>query len=463
MKASTIAALATPGGRGGIGIIKISGPDAVSIARGIFRSGRKCSEVHAFRSHRLYYGRIVDPQSGKALDEVLLSVMKAPFSYTCEDVVEINSHGGPVVVNAILGIVLGAGARLAEPGEFTKRAFVNGRIDLTQAEAVIDLINARSRKALEFAAAQIDGDLRQRIEAVRDFLVEVRVRLEAAMDFPEDVGEVLDTPGMVEQIHCLAVQPLAGMIRGYQAGRMFREGAKLAIVGRPNVGKSSLLNRLVGKQRAIVTDIPGTTRDVVEAAIQLKGVPVNLMDTAGYHQSCGLVEQIGIEKTRECISDSDGVVFMVEANRALGSDDRELYEMIRAKPHVVAVNKSDIAESSAVAGIFGSLANDAAPILISALHNQGIDELKEIIFGLVAGDEAIEIEDSVVPNLRQQGLLEKSLEAVKSGLEGLRHAAPSECVSIDLAEAVQKLGSILGISATVDILDRIFSQFCIGK
>ena len=463
MQTSTIAALATPGGSGGIGIIKISGPLAVSIAEAIFWPAKGSRRSKNFQSHQLYYGHIVEPESRTALDEVLISVMKAPFSYTREDVVEINTHGGAVAAQTILSLVMKTGAQLAEPGEFTRRAFLNGRIDLTQAEGVIDLIHARSRKALEFAAAQIEGELSQRIKAVRDFLLGLRVRLEAAIDFPEEVNDLVDPHQTAERIQRLAVQPLTRMIQSHSVGNLFRSGIKLTIVGKPNVGKSSLLNRLVHKQRAIVTDIPGTTRDVVEDVIQVKGLPIILMDTAGYHQTSHVVERIGVEKTKECIAQSDVVVFVVAADCPLSPDDRELYQMIRFKPHVVAANKSDIADSSAVKEIFESFASATQPLLISALHDRGIEELKQSIYSLIGGDHPIEVVDPVVPNVRQHALLEKSLGAVNSVVKTIENGTPYECVAIHLEEAVDALGDILGINVKDDILDRIFSQFCIGK
>ncbi len=327
MDNSTIAAIATPGGRGGIGIIKISGPKAVLIAKVIFspadqqstsesgkRSSLKTATRAGYQSHRLNYGHIIDPGTGRIVDEVLLSVMKAPRSYTREDVVEINAHGGQAALNAILELVCKHGARIAEPGEFTQRAFLNGRIDLTQAEAVIDIINARTNKFLQVATAQVEGKLRRSIEQIREFLIELLTRAEAAIDFPDDVKDIAEPERTAAEIEARVIKPLRTLIQYHVDGRVLRDGLKVAVIGRPNVGKSSLLNCLVQKERAIVTDVPGTTRDMIEEALNIDGYSVILTDTAGLHDTDDPIETLGIEKTIENVNGADLVLFMVEAN-----------------------------------------------------------------------------------------------------------------------------------------------------
>ena len=357
MDNSTIAAIATPSGRGGIGIIKLSGPDAVSIATAIFYPIDSKSTANTKKrppidekfsdpldSHRLYYGHVVDPESDRVLDEVLLSVMKAPRTYTREDVVEINAHGGPVAVHALLELVLKQGARLADPGEFTKRAFLNGRIDLTQAEAVIDIINARTDKSLHLAAAQIDGRLRRQLESIRDYLIELITRIEAAIDFPEDVEEIVDPPATIKGIKSNTVEPLLRLIQHHTEGNVLRDGFKVAVVGRPNVGKSSLLNCLLQKDRAIVTSVPGTTRDTIEETLNIAGLPVIIADTAGLHDTDDPIESIGIEKTLENVNGADLVLFMVEAHVPPTAEDTYIFEKIQSKPYIIVVNKIDLVQ-----------------------------------------------------------------------------------------------------------------------
>ncbi|MEJ2220777.1 MAG: tRNA uridine-5-carboxymethylaminomethyl(34) synthesis GTPase MnmE, partial [Desulfobacterales bacterium] len=386
----TIAAIASSGGSGGIGIVKISGSKAFAVAKAVFRPadrGQDSKSVRPsalaeknrafeFESHRLYYGHILDPQNGAMLDEVLLSAMKAPRTYTREDVVEINAHGGAVVLHAILQVVLKMGARLAEPGEFTRRAFFNGRIDLTQAEAVVDVINARTQKSLHLAASQVSGKLRKQITSIRGGLVDLLTRIEAAIDFPDDVTEFIQTEDTVKSLQKEVLEPLRGLIRNYVDAHVFRDGLAVAVVGRPNVGKSSLLNQLVQKDRAIVTDVPGTTRDVIEETLNLEGIPVVVSDTAGVHHTDHPVEKIGIEKTLEHVNGSDVVLFMIEANCPLGPEDHLIYDRIHSKSIIVVINKIDLVRE----GNETTLPSDwrfEDQVRISALYDQGIDQLKD--------------------------------------------------------------------------------------
>ena len=346
MNDSTITAVATPPGKGGIGIIRISGKDALSIAESIFvKKQRKnlpeknkeksfSNKGQYFESHKLYLGNIINEKKGKKIDEVLLSVMKAPNSYTKEDVVEINAHSGQIALNEILKLVLEKGARLARPGEFTKRAFINGRIDLTQAEAVIDIINARTEKSLEIANSLIDGRLKNRISLIRNSLINVLAEIDAGIDFPDEVGEDLNKNEIKKRINNEAVKPLKELLENYQRGHVFKEGIRLVVAGKPNVGKSSLMNSMANKERAIVTSLPGTTRDVIEETININGIPAIISDTAGLHDSNDPVEVIGIKKAYEHINVSDIVLFMIDASEKLTKEDYKIKKDFKNKPAI---------------------------------------------------------------------------------------------------------------------------------
>ena len=471
----TIAAIATPGGRGGIGIIKISGSKSFAIVESIFRPGKSNpgpvsdagradpnAEPPEFESHRIYYGHIVDPDNESLLDEVLVSAMKAPRTYTREDVVEINAHGGAVVLHAILKLVLSKGARLAEPGEFTKRAFLNGRVDLTQAEAVIDIINARTQKNLELATSQVAGQLRRMLATIRSQLIDILTRVEAAIDFPEDVEELIEPGVAANTLEKETVEPLKRLIRSYIDAHIFRDGITVAIVGRPNVGKSSLLNQLVKKDRAIVTSIPGTTRDIIEETLNIKGIPVIVSDTAGVHESDNPVEKIGVEKTLEHVNGSDLVLFLIEANRPLNAADHQIYAKINAKPVFVVLNKIDLTQNTTDTAIPDDW-RYIDRLRISALYDQGIDHLKDKIVKWAGGEKPVDLADAIVPNLRHKLLLEKALGAAETIRDELRKETSSELVAIHFQEAIDALGEITGDNAKVDVLDQIFSRFCVGK
>ena len=462
MHTSTIAAIATPGGAGGIGIIKISGKDAISIASLIFRkSGSSFDGAHAFESHRLYHGHIVHPESDKILDEVLLSVMKMPRSYTREDVVEINTHSGFAVLSGILELVLAKGARLAEPGEFTKRAFLNGRIDLTQAEGVIDIINARTEKALEIAGVQIKGELGKTIRSIRDTLLAVEAEIEAEIDFPDDVEELSSKDRHIETLQQAVISPLTALLNRYHIAHFFRDGIRMAVVGRPNVGKSSLVNRLIQKDRVIVTPIPGTTRDLIEETADIRGIPVVITDTAGLHQTDDPVEVIGIQKTQEYIKDSDLVLFLVDAGCPLTEADFEIRSILKGKNVVLVINKMDLLSEQRGFPIPESWRMPS--VMISALYNQGVDALKALIARGFIRNGSESDGGRIVPNLRHKLTLERSVQASESALSGLQKDSHMELTAIDLKEAVDALGEIIGLTAKEAILDEIFSRFCIGK
>jgi tRNA modification GTPase len=464
---STIAAVATPAGFGGISIIKISGPNAIPLAADIFKPAstnhRDNPVSGGFESHRMYYGHIVDDRSDRILDEVLLAVMKAPRSYTREDVVEINCHGGSASVRAILELVLRNGARLAEPGEFTRRAFMNGRIDLTQAEAVIDFINARSIRALEVSAALISGAIRKEVEAARSSCVAILARMEAGIDFPEDVEEAIDGSAMSSSLRQEVIRPMEQLIQNFSKGRAIREGVKIAIIGRPNVGKSSLMNRLLLRERAIVTPYPGTTRDAIEDTLVIQGLAVSLWDTAGLHESGDPVESLGMQKTFEHMDQADLVLVVIEAQRPLSADDFHLYNKIGSKPALLVLNKIDLLDGCSMPAIIPEEWAASPPILVSALTGQGVEKIKEKILEAVRLDGSLEPVEAIIPNLRQKALLDRCVEAAEAAAAGLENGDAPELVDIHLREVLDGMDEILGIGVKTDVLDSIFSRFCIGK
>ena len=463
MTHSTIAALATPGGKGGIGIIKVSGKNAITIAGRIFRKAGQdefgCG--NRIESHKLYYGHIIDPDSGGVIDEVLLSVMKAPNSYTREDVVEINAHSGHAVMSRILKIVLESGSTLAEPGEFTKRAFLNGRIDLTQAEAIIDTINAQTLRSLEIASSQITGELRRKVETIRDRLFGIITEAEAVIDFPDDVSDLFIPASVKTLLNEEILPPVESMLQQHQRGHVFREGIKMAVVGKPNVGKSSLMNALVQKDRVIVTSLPGTTRDLSEETLDISGIPITVTDTAGIHHTEDPIEVIGIKKTKDYIENADLVLFMIDGSESLSDPDFQIYETIRERRSILVINKVDLLENEAGYDVPQSWV--MPNITVSALYGTRIQSLKDLITREAVGNGLADNGSRIVPNLRHKLDLEVSLKAVNSALKGLEDNLPVEVIVIDLKEAADKLGEIIGVNAPKNMLDEIFKRFCIGK
>ena len=463
MANSTIAALATPGGKGGIGIIKVSGEDAISIAGKIFMKAGEdgLGFGDGFESHKLYYGHIFDPDSGSVVDEVLLSVMKAPNSYTREDVVEINAHSGHAVVTKILNIVLESGATLAEPGEFTKRAFINGRIDLTQAEAIIDTINAKTQRSLEIASSQIAGELKDNIEDVRERLFGLLTEAEAIIDFPEEVDDIFVPSSVKKQLNEYILPPLTTMLQQYQSGHVFREGIRMAIVGKPNVGKSSLMNALIEKDRVIVTSFPGTTRDLVEETLDIHGIPTTVTDTAGLHPTEDPIEAIGIQKTKGSIENADLVLFIIDASGSLDDSDFQIYETIKKRRSLLVINKTDLVKD--VSGYPIPKTWNIPTTAISALYGTGIQTLKELIAREIIGNGLADNGSRIVPNMRHKIALEESVGSIHAAAKGLNDNLPVEAIVIDIKEATDKLGEIIGATASQDLLDEIFKRFCIGK
>ncbi len=452
----TIAAIATPLGEGGIGIVRLSGGKALAIAAELFVSSSG-KDLRASR-RQVFHGEIRD-DAGETVDEVLVHVMRAPHSYTREDVVEINCHGGPAPLNAVLLLVLGRGARLAGPGEFTQRAFLNGRIDLVQAEAVIDRIRARTRAGLRAAAAAAHGALSRELHALRETLVQALARVEAAVDFPDE-----DVPDLITEALRADLVAVRGrmqvLLDTSEAGRLYREGAQVVLAGRPNVGKSSLFNALLRDARAIVTAIPGTTRDLLEETITLSGVPVRLTDVAGLRTAQDEVEQIGVDRARQALKTADAVVLVVDATAPPDAGDEHLADELLAQecPVVLALNKIDLAEGSEAPPWARRL---AAVCPVSALTGAGLPAFEHEVGRLLLHDASVDPGQALLTRAHQQDSLRKALGALDQGLDSF--GASPEFLSVDLRDALHALGQITGETTPDEVLGRIFASFCIGK
>jgi len=454
----TIAAISTPIGVAGIGIVRVSGRDAVNIVEKIFHSPRDRKPGEA-RNHSMLYGYI--KQEGKIVDEVLVSVMRAPHSFTAEDVVEINCHGGVVAVRKVLETVLNAGARPAEPGEFSKRAFLNGRIDLAQAESIIDLINAKTEKSLKVAVNQLEGALSGEVKTIRDDLLELIAHIEAGIDFPEhDIEDV--SRSRIEIKTREVLDRLKQLIDGAETGKVLREGLKTAIIGKPNVGKSSLLNALLKEKRAIVTDIPGTTRDAIEEVASIRGIPVVVVDTAGIRETEDVVEKLGVERSREMFEEADLILFMIDASTGLTEEDREILTLIKERKVICIINKTDIRSHIDMSEVEKYI--DRHDMLeMSLLRGQGLDKLEEKIEKIVYAGIGCGREDTMVSSIRHKNALAKAAGSVEAVLNALSANLPTDCMAIDLKAAVDSLGEITGETLDEDLVDQIFSRFCIGK
>jgi len=450
----TIAAISTPVGEGGIGIIRVSGPAALPIARNIFRA----QSNGGLKSHRFSYGAVVHPETGDTLDEAMLVFMKAPNSYTREDVVEIQCHGGTLVVSRILSLVTSEGARLAEPGEFTKRAFLNGRIDLVQAEAIMDVISSRTEAALALAQHQREGLLSRHIAAVQDGILYALAYVEALIDFPEeelDVAVERDVLGRVTP----ALAELDALINGFDEGRVLRDGVSVVIAGKPNVGKSSLLNTLLKEKRAIVTSVPGTTRDVIEEVVNINGLPVKLLDTAGIRDSEDQVEQEGVRLSLERIPKADLVLFVVDGSACFTAEDQAIQQAIGNKSVIVVRNKSDLPSCCEVPAGLGS-----ASVAISTVTGAGISDLRDAIHASFIHGKAIDSREFVaVSHARHRDALLKSKQALLRFTANLQAEVNMELLPIDLRDALDAVGEVTGVTTADDVLDRIFANFCIGK
>ncbi|RLB14468.1 MAG: tRNA uridine-5-carboxymethylaminomethyl(34) synthesis GTPase MnmE [Deltaproteobacteria bacterium] len=455
----TIAAIATPPGQAGIGIVRISGPKALAIVKEIFRSKYPRD---SFETHRLYLGHLVDPVSGTAIDEVLLSFMKAPHTYTREDIVEINSHSGYLLLSRILKLVMDQGARLARPGEFTFRAFINGRIDLTQAEAVVDIVNSQSEKGLQLVAEQIKGTLRRRIELVKDAAVEILAHAEVAIDFPEEDHEILSREEGMNRIKEKLLEPLRVLIADHKSRNIWVDGINTVIVGRVNVGKSSLLNRLLNETRAIVTPVPGTTRDIIESPLSIEGIPLRLVDTAGLRQGTDQVERIGIHLTRQKMQSADLILLVFDQSEHLQQEDKKILDQCRSRNVIIVLNKIDLP-----GGLLPKerelLASEFPTVAVSALTGQGMDRLKQAIVNFVLKDGPDLGDSNVAPNLRHRKALEEALACFTRAAGGLKKSLPMEIVALELRSGIDALGEIIGETTPEHVLESIFSQFCMGK
>jgi tRNA modification GTPase len=455
----TIAAISTPFGESGIGIVRLSGTSAESIAKKIFRS--KSDQVF-FISHHFHYGEIIDSQSGNPVDEVLIVLMKSPKTYTREDIVEIHCHGGYFILQKVLEIVLREGARMALPGEFTKRAFLNGRIDLTQAEAVIDLIKAKTQTSLEIANQQLKGSLYKEMTELRLQLIERLALIEAHIDFPEEEIEPIVFREVEKYLERM-IQQTEEWIGSYEEGKIFREGISCAIVGKTNVGKSSLLNVLLKEERAIVTPFPGTTRDVIEEVLNIYGIPVRLMDTAGLRKPADFIEHEGVKRAKERVADSDFVLLMLDGSRALDDDDKEIFEEIKGKKRVVIINKNDLPLRISLEDVRSRFVND--PIVsTSALENKGIEDLKKTIYAsLVHRNVRSSPEHLIVANIRHKTALTQVRDNLLGAMKGLEEGTSLEFIALEIRSALDALGEMVGETTTDEVLNRIFEQFCIGK
>jgi len=451
----TIAAISTAHGTAGIGIVRMSGDKAFEIAQRIFKGKKSFDEI---KSHTINYGKIVDPETGETLDEVLISKMKAPNTFTRENVVEINCHGGLVVLKKILELVIREGARLAEPGEFTKRAFLNGRIDLSQAEAVIDLINSKTSESSRAAVDQLEGKLSAKLKEARNMLIELIAHIEVTVDYPEhDIEEI--TGRKVYEEAKKVREKLVGIIRGFERGRIIREGINAAIVGRPNVGKSSLLNQLAGKNKAIVTDVPGTTRDIIEEYINIKGVPVRMIDTAGIRETQDLVEKIGVQRTEEAIKSADLVIMMIDAAEGLKEEDIDILNRIRDKKRIIILNKIDLVESDVT---FPELDGEKV-VEMSVKEDIGIDRLEDEIMGLFMSGDIQTNDEVLVTNVRHKNLIDKAIKSIDEACSSYESGLPLDLITIDIRNAAEYLGQITGESVGEDVMKEIFSRFCLGK
>lgn len=455
----TIAAISTPPGEGAISIVRLSGDQAIAVVKKIF-SGRDLTKV---ASHTINYGHIINPETKQEIDEVMVSVMRAPKTFTREDIIEINCHGGIVPTNQILQLVLSSGARLAEPGEFTKRAFLHGRIDLSQAEAVMDLIRAKTDRSMKVALNQLDGNLGHLIKNLRQDILDVLAQVEVNIDYPEyDDVETLTTK-MLQEKAVEVKQRIKQLLTTARQGKILREGLATAIIGRPNVGKSSLLNHLLHEDKAIVTDVAGTTRDVIEEYVNVYGVPLKLIDTAGIHQTEDKVEKIGVERSKQAINQADLVMILLNNSEPLTTEDRQLLELTADKKRLILLNKSDLPNKLEISQVQQMVDPKTQILQASVLKNQGLDQLEQVIADLFFGGIENSQTTVMVTNARHIALLKKAEQALDDVLRGIKQGMPVDLVQIDMTNCWELLGEITGDSYQDELLDQLFSQFCLGK
>jgi len=456
----TIAAISTAPGEGAIGIVRISGDLAISIASSIYQCGTK--QLEEQKTHTIHYGHIVDPKSGEVYDEVMVSVLRAPKTFTREDIVEINCHGGIVAINRVLQLVLRMGARLAEPGEFTKRAFLNGRIDLSQAEAVMDLIRAKTDKSMQLAMRQLDGQLSHLIQNLRQEILNTLAQVEVNIDYPEydDVEEM--TLQLLREKTQQVLQGIRALLNTASQGKILRDGLKTAIVGRPNVGKSSLLNVLLREEKAIVTDIAGTTRDTIEEYVNVRGVPLQLIDTAGIRETDDVVEKIGVERSRKALKEADFVLLLLNQSEILQEEDVRLLETTKGMKRIILFNKTDLPSKLSTEDI-APYAKEEEIVTTSMLNKEGIDQLEEKIAGYFFQGQMNERDATYLSNTRHIALLEKAEQALVEVQNGIEMEMPVDLIQIDFTRAWDLLGEITGDSVQDELLTQLFSQFCLGK
>ena len=450
----TIAAISTPLGEGAIGIVRLSGTDSFAIAQKIFKG----KDLNSVASHTLNYGHIVDPDKNEILDEVMVGAMRSPKTFTREDIIEINTHGGIAVTNEILQLVIREGARLAEPGEFTKRAFLNGRVDLTQAEAVMDIIRAKTDKAMNIAVKQLDGSLSDLINNTRQEILNTLAQVEVNIDYPEydDVEEA--TTEIIREKTTEFEALLTNLLKTARRGKILREGISTAIIGRPNVGKSSLLNNLLREEKAIVTDIEGTTRDVIEEYVNINGVPLKLVDTAGIRETEDIVERIGVERSRKALKEADLVLLVLNASEPLTDQDRQLLEISQDSNRIILLNKVDLPQQIELDEI------PADHIKISVLKNQNINQIEDRINALFFENAGLVEQDATyLSNARHISLIEKAVESLQAVNEGLAMGMPVDLLQVDLTRTWEILGEITGDAAPDELITQLFSQFCLGK
>ncbi|ASI36831.1 MULTISPECIES: tRNA uridine-5-carboxymethylaminomethyl(34) synthesis GTPase MnmE [unclassified Exiguobacterium] len=459
MEFDTIAAISTPMGEGAIAIVRLSGPQAVATANRVYRGANQLTEVP---THTIHYGKLVDHETEQVVDEVMVSVMRAPKTFTREDVVELNCHGGVVAVNRVLELILAQpDVRLAEPGEFTKRAFLNGRIDLSQAEAVMDLIRAKTDRAMTVAIGQIEGRLSKLVQELREQLLQTIASIEVNIDYPEYDAEEM-TQQIVQKDAGEVRRILTELLRTARQGKILREGLSTAIIGRPNVGKSSLLNTLVQEAKAIVTDIAGTTRDTIEEYVNVRGVPLKLIDTAGIRETEDIVERMGVEKSRQALNSADLILLVLNGNDELTQEDILLFEAIRDMNAIIIVNKSDLAQQIDLTRV-EELAAGRPVVTTSLLEEAGVNDLEAAIAALFF-EQGVESQDmTYVSNARHIQLIKQASQMIEDALGAAEAAMPIDMVQIDLRRAWDTLGEINGDTAQDSLLDKLFSQFCLGK
>ena len=457
----TIAAISTPPGEGALHIVRLSGDDALNIIDKVYQQGHKVLSEQ--ESHTIHYGHIVDPRDQHVLDEVMVTIMKAPRTYTREDVVEINCHGGIVVVNKILQLLLREGARLAEPGEFTKRAFLHGRIDLSQAEAVIDIITAKTDRSMSMAVQQLDGRLSTLIRELRQDIFQTLGEVEVNIDYPEyDDVEIVTTQKLKDCALDVKVR-VQKLLQTAQQGKILRDGLATAIIGRPNVGKSSLLNDLLREDKAIVTDIAGTTRDVIEEYVNVNGVPLKLIDTAGIRETEDVVERIGVEKSRQALQEADLILLLLNQSEPLTALDIELLELTQTMDRIIILNKTDLPQALDEEELQRYLLDDEAIYRISVKNHRGIDEIGDEISRRFFNGEVVDSNEMYLSNTRHIHLLEQTVDAMDEVLNSIEMGMPVDLSQVDMVRAWNLLGEITGDSVQDELLDQLFSQFCLGK